>query len=94
MVGKKQEGQLDSNDGDEGDSGHQVPDQQEVEESAAAIEQAEVEDGEEVTRRNFRIAKTFIEDLGASPGCQACAKHESWSWHSRTSALDGMQANV
>ena len=33
---------------------------------------SKVEDGEEVTIMNFRITKKLIEDLGASPGCQAC----------------------
>ena len=39
MEGEEQEGQFDNKDGDEGDSGHQVPDEQEIEESGAAIEQ-------------------------------------------------------
>ena len=93
MEGEEQEGQYDNRDGEEGNSGRQHPDQQEVEESGAALEQAEVEDEEEVTRINYRITKRLIEDLGASPGCQAC-ENTSWSWHSRTGAFDGMQENV
>ena len=72
MEGEEQEGQFDNKDGEEGDIDHQLPDQQEIEESGAALEQTEVEDGEEVARRSFRITKKLIEDLGASPGCPAC----------------------
>ena len=72
MDGEEQEGQYDNQDSGEGNRGQRHPDPQEVEESGATLEQAEAEDEEEVTRRNFRITKKLIEDLGPSPGCQAC----------------------
>ena len=75
--GEEQEGQFDKKDMEEDDQAQHVLDPQEIWESGAAMDPAEMEDGEEVMRRNFRITKRLIEDLGASPGCQACENTRS-----------------
>ena len=52
-------------------------DPQEIIESGAVLDPAKIEEGEEVMRRNSRITKRLIDDLGVSPGCQACENTRS-----------------